>query len=151
MRTQLKNILIIFSTAVLLSCQQSTQRLTADDEAAIRAANETYVTLVRTADWKTLSQLITDDTIWMPPNAPALEGKQALLDWMATSSAITEFWVTPVEIERQGDIALVRGTFKIGSGEAAVVGKYLEIRRRQADGSWPIVRTIWNTDAPSGQ
>lgn len=151
MRTQLKNSLIIFSAVVLLSCQQSTPQLTAEDEAAIRAANETYVKLVRTADWNTLSQLITDDTIWMPPDVPALEGKQAVLDWMATFPANPEIWVTPVEIERSGDIAFVRGTYKIGSGETAVEGKYLEIRRRQADGSWPIARTIWNRDAPSGQ
>jgi hypothetical protein len=82
MRTQLKSsLIIIFSTAVFLSCQQSTPRLTAEDEAAIRAANETYVKLVRAADWKTLSQLITDDTIWMPPNVPALEGKQYWIGW----------------------------------------------------------------------
>ena len=152
MRTQLKNLLIIFSAAVFLSCQQSTPRLTAEDEATIRTASEAYVKLVRYADWKTLDQLITDDVIWMRPNAPALEGRQALMDWVeANWSAIPEFELTPVEIEVLGDIAFVRGTYKSVSGEVTVVGKYMEIRRRQADGTWPIARTIWNRDAPADQ
>ena len=152
MRVQFKNTLIIFSAAVFLSCQQSTPRLTAEDEATIRTASEAYVKLVRSADWKTLDQLVTDDVIWMRPNAPALEGRQALMDWVeANWSAIPEFELTPVEIEGRGDIAFVRGTYKSVSGEATAVGKYMEIRRRKADGTWPIARTIWNRDAPAAQ
>ena len=60
-----------------------------------------------------------------------------------------------VEIEGYGDMAYVRGTARLvmpgENGEDVVlVGKYLEIHRKQPDGTWQMSRDAFNLDAPAG-
>ena len=56
------------------------------------------------------------------------------------------------EIEGRGDLAYVRGTYTMtlhpdGAPEPVEdAGKYLEIRRKQSDGSWLYVADMFNSD-----
>ncbi len=52
-----------------------------------------------------------------------------------------------------GDMAFVQGTYtasmKGPDGKAVSdTGKYLEVWKKQADGSWKAVEDIWNSDMP---
>jgi len=54
-----------------------------------------------------------------------------------------------------GDLAVIWGTYTITSGSegeevGGVVGKWMGILERQADGSWKSIRNIWNTDQAAG-
>jgi ketosteroid isomerase-like protein len=145
-------IFVIPLLLTLLGCQgPSSTGLTALDEKTIREENDIYVNSYRTGNWTPLEKLLTDDVVWMVPNAPALVGKQAVVESHSRSAALADFWVTPLEIRGGGNVAFVRGTYKVGSGEGADEGKYIEIRFRQSDGSWPIARSIWNSNAPARQ
>ncbi len=137
---------------LLLGCQSpSSTGLTALDEKTIREENDAYVNSYRTGNWSALDKVLTDDVVWMIPNAPALVGKQAVIDSHSRIAPLAEFWVIPVEIRGGEGVAFVRGTYKVGSGAGADEGKYVEIRFRQSDGSWPIARSIWNSNAPARQ
>ena len=47
-----------------------------------------------------------------------------------------------------GDMAYHWGTYSLESGEVSDTGKVVEIFDRQADGSWKIRLSIFNSDHP---
>ena len=99
--------------------------------------------------------LYTDDPIVMPPNSPALHGKEVIKRWMTAFPRVTEAWFTGDEIVGAGDLAFVRGRYSFtlqiqgAPGPIEDHGKFIEIRKRQADGSWPIFREMFNSDLAS--
>ena len=62
-------------------------------------------------------------------------------------------------VEGRGDLAYAIGTYrmavtpkKAGAKPLPVEqGKYVEVMKKQGDGSWKIVYDIWNPDAPPGK
>ena len=88
----------------------------------------------------------------MPPNHPAVEGRAAILNWLKAFPTVTRFDMSISEIEGRGDLAYVRGhvsmTLQPEGAEAPVEDrvKYIEIRKEQVDGSWPIAVDIFNSD-----
>ncbi|NIM47978.1 MAG: hypothetical protein GTO22_01735 [Gemmatimonadales bacterium] len=66
---------------------------------------------------------------------------------------MTEFTITLVETGGGGDVAYARGTYLLtiaveGAEPTTDTGKYIEIRRKQPDGSWPIAIDMFNSDLP---
>ena len=97
------------------------------------------------------------DAIVMPPNAPAATTKEAIRSaWkeMLTSPGAAISWkATKVEVAKAGDLAYVSGTYEETMTDASGKpvkdrGKYVEIFKKQADGTWKVVADIWNSDFP---
>jgi ketosteroid isomerase-like protein len=96
------------------------------------------------------------DGVYMWPGVPAIEGHEALRRWfeMRFSKFEIELESETLELEVVGEWAFERGRSVARirpreGGEAQVVrGKYLNILRRQADGTWRISRRIRNADHP---
>ncbi len=134
------------------ACQPVAQELPQEDLMAIRALSDSFMEAFNAADWESLVQLYTEDAVMMPPNEPSVEGRSALLSWLGEFPAGSELSLVIVEIDGRGDLAYVRGTYSltIPMGEMMEpirdTGKYLDIRRRQPDGSWPIAVDIFNSD-----
>ena len=90
----------------------------------------------------------------MPPNQPMVQGSEAILAWMEAFPPLTEFDLIAVEIDGYGDLAYVRGTGTMtmtpeGAPEPIKdTVKFIEIRRKQDDGSWLIAIDIFNSDLP---
>lgn len=91
----------------------------------------------------------------MPPDQPAVLGKEAL------RSFYEELFATgPVTVKNEvesvvadGDHSVGKGTYRLtvtnADGESAeVTGSWLCLAAKQADGSYKVVRNIWNQDAP---
>lgn len=125
-----------------------------DDIAAIRASTELFGAAMVSGDVEGLLALYTEDAVVMPPNMPKFEGKDALrtlFENMPTPSSAT---FTIHEIDGRGDLAYVIGSVATtydmeGMPEPLQdLGKYIEIRVKQEDGSWPIARDIFNSDIP---
>jgi len=101
----------------------------------------------------------TEDGIYMWPDAPSIEGHRALREWFEERFARVEARIEKEtkEIEICGDWAFERGTYvarirpKSSGTVRTVRGKYINIFRRQPDGSWRIGRRIRNRDHPAGQ
>ena len=132
-------------------------RSLAADEAAIAAFNERYLKAINDGDIATLSSLTTEDHIMLAPGRPPIVGKQA--NDAANSRAFQQFkideaWL-PLETVVAGDWAYQRGTFtvaatpKAGGDARTTRGNFLRIYRRQSDGSWRMIRDMFNADRPA--
>lgn len=103
--------------------------------------------------------LWTEDGIQMPPNEPAIVGRdrirarnRAVLDQFTFDMTITN-----EEVGVARDLAFARGTYKAtlspkrGGDAVPIDGKYMSILARQSDGSWKIRRDIFNSNVAAGQ
>ena len=98
-----------------------------------------------------------ESAVVMPPNASAATTKEAIRsawkEMLTTPGAAISWKATKVEVAQANDLAYVSGTYEEtmtdASGKPAKShGKYVEIFKKQADGTWKVVADIWNSDLP---
>ena len=132
--------------------------LSAEDEAAIRAVDAEWARASSAGDAQALVALYAADATVLPPKQPALQGAAAKQYWIdATNSFSGPTELTTTAVDGRGDMAIAVGTYrstltpkKAGAKPLPTdEGKYLEVLKKQADGSWKIVYDIWNADAPA--
>jgi ketosteroid isomerase-like protein len=140
-------------TAIALTaCARPTERFTPSDATAIRASEDTFVALLKRSDWTALVSLYAPSAAFMPPNETAVEGRPAIETWMRAFPAIKEFSLAVVDVDGRGDLAYVRGTYAMtftpprARQPVSDRGKFIELRRKQPDGSWPMIADIFNSD-----
>ena len=87
--------------------------------------------------------------------AGTITGLKAIREDMAKAFADTAFTLTwePLQSDASGDLGYTNGTyearFRDAKGNAMMrTGRYLTIWKKQADGSWKVVRDIGVQDAP---
>ena len=94
----------------------------------------------------------------MPPNNPLVTGKasvHALWKNILGAPGFAGGWKPlKVEVARASDLAYVTGTYEFGQNDATGKpgvdkGKYVEVWKKQADGSWKCVADIFNSDLPA--
>ena len=147
-------IVLPLTFVVALACQPAASPLTEGDKAAIRAEQDAWVTAITSGDMDALAALYTEDVVVLPPNEPAVEGQAALLAWMEGYPPASAAALSIVSIDGYADLAVVRGTYTMTLTPEGVPepihdqGKFIEIRRRQADGSWLMAMDIFNSDLP---
>ena len=97
--------------------------------------------------------VLTDDAVFMPPNAPARTGAE-LRAWLGEFlRSVSVQWLSFAHDETvvAGDFACHvftcswRVTPKTGGDSRVLQFKGLHMLRRGADGAWKIHREIWNT------
>jgi len=138
--------------ALLVSCAPPGQQTLADaDVAAIRASSEGWDKAYNERDWAALASFYTEDAIVMPPNVPAVKGRAGIEGFFAQTPPFSAAGLEITEIDGRGNLAVVSGTYSVtftieGMPPFEDVGKWVEIRHKQADGSWLIHRDIFNSD-----
>lgn len=133
---------------------EATAGLTEEEGNRIRQAGRAWVEAVRAGDVAGVTALYAEDAVLMPPGAPAVEGRRAIGDFLSALPAFERFELTTEAIEGSGDLAYVRGSYLMSflavPGDTASLvterGKFVEIRERQEDGSWPMVVDMWNAN-----
>ena len=126
------------------------------DREAIRQLGQEWVEAVHHGDVDRLLDLVTDDVVFMPANAPSIVGRAAVAQAYRATFAAFEVDQTfaPEEIQVGGDWAFVRGTDAIemkpraGGSPIVVTARGISILRRVGDGSWKFARGITNTASP---
>jgi uncharacterized protein (TIGR02246 family) len=126
------------------------------DIQAIDALRVKYMDAYRSEDVTALVELFTADALRMPPNEPMLRGSEKLRDDFADTFEHESFNVTITtdELEFAGDWAYTRGTYSAEIKDKASEevtqdnGKWVNILKREPDGTWKIHRNIWNSDHP---
>lgn len=122
--------------------------------AAINSAVESYSEAFVANDWPTFATHYAEDAVAMPPNTPAMQGRAAIRELAESWPTITAFSPTVEEIDGCRDLAFLRATYSLAAMPEGAPepwednGKYVEIWRRQPDGSWLIAVEIWNSDNP---
>jgi uncharacterized protein (TIGR02246 family) len=99
-----------------------------------------------------------EDAVLLPPDSPAERGRQAVES--GYQEVIEAGWknmtLGSIEIGSDGDLAYHIGTYaadvptKEGTSNR-VKGKFLDVYKRQGDGSWKIQATMFNSDEPASQ
>jgi len=149
-------LLLIFITALISGCQPAPiPGLSAADQQAIRQTTDQAIKIANSsADWTAYTKLYyTQDAVVNPPNAPAIKGHDAIISFLKSFPAITDFKVDLVDVNGAGDIAYVYGTYSMvvtapGGKPESDKGKYLEVWKRQPDGSWKVAIDTFNSDLP---
>ncbi|MGB6231465.1 MAG: DUF4440 domain-containing protein [Litorimonas sp.] len=155
------NTLLGLAAACLIgACQHGGAALAPDDPtigdiAAIERASDLWVETYNRNDWTALAALFTPDAILMPPNGEAVRGRAAIAEWEQENETGFRIALVRDAVHRFGELAHIHGRSCVfipdGSGGYGVdVGKFAELRRRQADGYWLIEVDIFNSDLPPG-
>jgi uncharacterized protein (TIGR02246 family) len=126
------------------------------DIAAIEDVLNQYAVHAIAGDLELWLSLHADDVVKMPPDAPAIFGKEELRANFKPGFDIftNEMALYPEEAQVDGNLGYARGTYtmlltpKAGGEPIFVDGKYLTILKRQADGSWKISHDCYNSNVP---
>lgn len=78
----------------------------------------------------------------------------SIKNMFATPDLLLTFQATKAEVSRSGDLGYADGVYKMKSKDAKgndyhETGKYTEIWKKQANGSWKCISDIWNADPPA--
>ena len=124
--------------------QKDKDAITAVSSARAKAFNEGNAELI--------AMYFTEDAVLMAPGQPASTGKEAVRAYYQTifDNYKTELESYYEEVEVSGDLAYGRGEAVVrltptkGGASTVAKSKYLNILRRQPDGSWKTTHDIWN-------
>lgn len=158
-------IAVVALSALTMACEkpeseEMDEAPTAAEIAAVRstieAANTVAAAAINAGDVAKLLPNYTDAAVFMLPNAPAMRGRaeiEAGLKAMMEGATFSNTKFTTEDVMLAGDIAVETGsnemTITPKGGKAMVdKGKYLTVWKRQADGSWKIVRDVSNSNLP---
>lgn len=149
----------IFLAILALAASGCAQPIDEEAEAAaIRRAEDEYVNAARAKDLERTLFYYADDASVFPPNAPVVTGKAAIQaaysEWLADPAFALSVQPTKVEVSRMGDLAYLVGTyeFTVSDPDGKPLtdrGKYVDVWKKQPDGTWKHVIDIWNSDQPA--
>jgi len=124
------------------------------DEAAVRAQTTDWVKAYNGGDAKAVAALYAGDALLLPPGAPGVKGRAAILEFFTKDVANSKaagviFAVAPkADVGVSGNMGWESGTYTVTMKGAVVeTGKYLSVSRKK-DGKWLYLRDTWNADAP---
>jgi len=127
--------------------------LSDEDLAVIEASTQAFETAMAANDMKGVAATYTEDAVLLPPNSPRVEGRAAIQAYFEGFPPLTSFELEDVEIDGTGEFAYVVGVYTMaldmgGEEPVADTGKYMEIRKKQTDGSWLLYRDMFSSDLP---
>jgi uncharacterized protein (TIGR02246 family) len=129
----------------------------AADEKAIRDSETAWVKEFAAKDMDKIVAHYADDGTVLLSNAPTMVGKDAIRAGMKDTVADPKFSLDlkTGKVEVVGDLAYSQGTYSATFPDAktkkvlAETGRYVEVYKKQADGSWKIVEDINSPEAPA--
>jgi uncharacterized protein (TIGR02246 family) len=147
-----------FALVIIASgCGSTPKDTRAADETTIRALDAQWAKSAAAKDLDATVGYYSDDASLLAPNSPIASDKQSIREsWNALLGSGTSLtWqATKVEVARSSDLAYVVGTYQLMTDDpkgsvAADRGKFVEVWKKQADGSWKTVADIFNSDLPA--
>ncbi len=152
-------LIIILIAACTPAVEETAEEAAAKAEADVTALDQLrddFVSALNSGDAATLAGLFTGDAIRMPPNEPRVIGPEAI---RAHLEGMFELTTAESNISVEGNSVTGDSAYSWGSymltvtpkteGEALEdEGKWVNVLKRQDDGSWKIVLNIWNSDKP---
>ncbi len=126
------------------------QQFTRADSDAIRKLDADFVAAFNAKNVDKLLTLYADNSVFMPPNAPTLRGREPLTSFYREmmSKSDTSLQMDPVDIAGHGPIAYQNGTFTRTTAGNRDRGKFLFVMRKMGD-TWRFEYTIWSSDLPA--
>ncbi|QHT71314.1 DUF4440 domain-containing protein [Rhodocytophaga rosea] len=165
MRSIRRNLFITVVAGILVcllwGCHQaeknpSTQDVQADIQ-AVEAVSKARAAAFNQSNAAGIAKHFTADAVLMAPDKPAIKGPDAVQGYyQSIFDAYTPQLKSYYEqVEVSGDMAYGRGFAEVrlapkGGGDTLFsTAKYLNILKKQPDGSWKTTHDIWNSNEPS--
>lgn len=127
---------------------------TAADEAALKAATQTWLNAYNGGDVDAIVALYAEDGVLMPPHAGVASGKAAIREYVmketsAAKAAGVKLVPGTATAGVSGDMGWESGTYTVTdrSGQTVDSGSYLSVSRK-VDGKWLYIRDTYNSDRP---
>lgn len=129
--------------------------LTVADLAAIRAADSTFAAAANAGDVDGLTGVYARDASLLPPNLPPQKGRTAIRAfWGGFLNAYSvKFEIASDTIEGRGDLAYNMGQYRFtavpkerSNPGVADEGKFLEVLKKQPDGSWKYLVDMYSSN-----
>jgi uncharacterized protein (TIGR02246 family) len=131
--------------------------LSDQDKASIRAVDAEWARAAKAGNGEAIAALYVSDAVLLPPGEPMVKGAAAKKYWVDFANGFsgpTE--LNTMAVEGGGNVASAIGTYKMSltpkkAGAKALPteeGKYLEVLKRQDDGSWKLIYDMWSPNAP---
>ena len=124
------------------------------DKQAIQDLTQQWLSAMRNKDIASLTNMVTEDAVFLPPGFPPIRGKEAveaMYRHFFPQFISVEQSAEVEEVEVVGDWAFTWGSeslLLVSQADAAPIrmqGKGMSILRRQPDGSWKFARGINNS------
>ena len=152
-----------FALAVLLfGCAQAPPPTPPDtraaDEKAIRDTETEWVKAFAAKDIDKILAPYADDATVLLSNAPTMVGKDAIRAGMKDVVTDPKFSLDLKTVKvsvSKDDLAYSQGTYSVTTTDPktkkvmAETGRYVEVYKKQADGSWKIIEDINSPEAPA--
>ncbi|HEV8176094.1 MAG TPA: SgcJ/EcaC family oxidoreductase [Gemmatimonadales bacterium] len=125
------------------------------DEARIRSVDSAFMAAANVGDAEAVAAVYADDGALLAPNLPPQKGRDAIKAfWGGFLDVYTvRFEVASDTIEGRGDLAYNQGHYRFsavpkakGAPGVADEGKFLEILRKQPDGSWKYMVDMYSSN-----
>jgi len=121
------------------------------DKAVLEAGAAKFMEAFNSEDADALAALFSDDAVMLPPNAPAIFGRDAIRADNREAFELVDHAIEleDLEIKIEGDLGYKAGRYRVRNKDDSLIdrGKYIEIWRK-VDGQWTIHRDIWNSSLP---
>ncbi|MCI0798538.1 MAG: DUF4440 domain-containing protein [Chloroflexi bacterium] len=121
------------------------------------ATNRQFEEAIARGDAAGCAAVYTEDAEILPPDSPAMTGKQAAQGlWQSIiDMGVKGISLQTLELEEMGDRAVERGAVTIdiqgeGGQTTQASAKFIVLWKRQADGAWKWHWDCFNFDAPLG-
>ena len=157
MRCHFGVISLIFVTLFAVDCQLAAAPPTqAEDMAAIKSLFARHSAALTAGDAAAVVALFTDNAVMMPPERGAMTGKEAIRWGLRIAFGLFSAKITgeSLEVEVAGDLAFARRiytmmlTAKTGGEQLDAVANWLDVLKRQPDGSWKVYLEMVTSDRP---
>jgi ketosteroid isomerase-like protein len=125
--------------------------MVAADAAVVRAIQALSEAFVRVYNAGHLDRLVeafyAEDAHVLPPNHPLVSGRSQIRHFFQglLEAGVGALSAETVQIDVSGDLAYCMGTYAFEK-PAYDRGKFLEVYRRQADGSWKMGADMFSSD-----
>jgi ketosteroid isomerase-like protein len=145
--------LLPLAIAACAATPEARRTLSDQDVAALRAIADRDAPIVRARDWATLASEYSENAVRMPPNGPAVQGREAIRKMLEQLPPITAFDFRLVDLQGDREIAYMRAAWSLtveapDAKPVSDAGKILVVFRKQPGGSWLRVADAWNSDVP---
>ena len=124
----------------------------AEDAAQVGEASAAWDGACKAGDLARLAERYEEGAVSMPPGAPALVGRAAIVadfDGFLAKNRGEHHTLSPVRVG-SGDLVVERAFYhmtitpKDGAPAIEEAGKHIVVYHRQSDGSWKVASEIWN-------